>query len=168
MQARVFGQAAVRLPFQMLADEPVILRVGGQCGAQCLQQAGGHGVITVQKQQPVALRGLQAGVARGGQTAVLPVDDPQAGDLSGEGIAKLARQIGRAVIDKDALPIALPRLLRHALDTRREVILHIIHRYNNRKSRHNILLLYAFPKGEGGPAGPDEGQPCPGSPLALL
>ena len=73
----------------------------------------GHGVIAVQKQQPVVLRGLQAGVARGGQTAVLPVDDPQAGDLSGKGIAKLARQIGRAVIDKDALPVALPRLLRH-------------------------------------------------------
>ena len=90
MQAGVFGQAAVRLPFQMTADEPVIPGVGGQCGAQCLQQAGGHGVIAVQKQHPLALRGLQAGVARGGQTAVLPVDDPQAGDLSGKGIAKLA------------------------------------------------------------------------------
>ena len=55
MQPRVFGQAAVGLPFQMLADEPIVLRVGGQLGAQRRQQPGGHGVVAVQKQHPLAL-----------------------------------------------------------------------------------------------------------------
>ena len=57
MQTVVRGQRAVGLPFEMLADEPVAVRVGGQRTAQLRQQAGGHGVVTVEKQQPVARGG---------------------------------------------------------------------------------------------------------------
>ena len=76
-----------------------------------------------------------------------PAHNKMLATLGGEGVAHRAALVGGAVVHKDALPIALPRLLRHALDTRREVILHIIHRYNNRKSRHNVLLLCASPIG---------------------
>ena len=50
------------------------VRVGGQRTAQLRQQAGGHGVVTVEKQQPVACGGLKAGVARRGKAAVFPVE----------------------------------------------------------------------------------------------
>ena len=75
MQTVVRGQRAVGLPFEMLADEPVAVRVGGQRTAQLRQQARGHGVVTVEKQQPVACGGLKAGVARRGKAAVFPVND---------------------------------------------------------------------------------------------
>ena len=138
-QAGVFGQGAVGLPLQMLADEPVEIRVSGQFAAQRLQQAGGHGIIAVQEQHPLAFCGGQPGVAGVSQAAVLLVEHPQAGNLRRQHVADLAAGIGRAVIHEDALPIPGTGLLRHAFDARRQVVLHIINRHDDGKLGHGVV-----------------------------
>ena len=140
-QAGVFGQGAVGLPLQMLTDEPVEIRVSGQFAAQRLQQAGGHGIVAVQEQHPLAFCGGQPGVAGVSQAAVLLVEHPQAGDLCRQHVADLAAGIGGAVIHEDALPIPGTGLLRHAFDARRQVVLHIINRHDDGKLGHGFSLL---------------------------
>ena len=164
MQTVVRGQRAVGLPFEMPADEPVAVRVGGQRTAQLRQQAGGHGVVTVEKQQPVACGGLEAGVARRGKAAVFPVNDLQAGQLGGEGVAHRAALVGGAVVHKDALPVARAGLLDHAFDAGGQVVLHVVDGDDDGKERHKCLLAIKPSPEEGRwPEGPDEGRVCAAS-----
>ncbi len=113
MQTVVRGQRAVGLPFEMLADEPIVLRVGGQLGAQRRQQPGGAMASSLSKnssQSPVAaLRPMLRAAAR---PPFFPVNDLQAGQLGGEGVAHRAALIGGAVVHKDALPSRADRAAR--------------------------------------------------------
>lgn len=131
-----FGQGAVRLPYAVAADEPVTLRVGGQGGAQSLQQAGGHRIVTVKKEHPVAGGGLQPGVAGRGRTGVRLMQHLQAGNFRRQCVTNRAGEVGGAVINQQALPVPRAGLLRHTFETGGQMVLHVIDRDDNGKLGH--------------------------------
>ena len=104
-------------------------------------------IVAVQKQQPLALGGLDAGIARGGQPAVRAVDDRNAGAKLSKSITHGGAGIRGAIVHQDALPVRRAGLLHHAFDAGRKISLHIIHRHNDRKcdvscAFHRSCFLY--------------------------
>ena len=65
-------------------------------------------IVAVQKQQPLALGGLDAGIARGGQPAVRAVDDRNAGAKLSKSITHGGAGIRGAIVHQDALQSAGP------------------------------------------------------------
>ena len=132
---------------QIAADVPAVTRRGGQGGAQLFQHMGRPVIVAVQKQQPLALGGLDAGIARGGQPAVRAVDDHNAGAKLSKSITHGGAGIRGAIVHQDALPVRRAGLLHHAFDAGRKISLHIIHRHNDRKcdvscAFHRSCFLY--------------------------
>ena len=116
------------------------------------QHIGRPLVVAVQKQQPLPFCGRDAGVAGGGQALVFLVQRHHAGDLGGKGVAQGAAGVGGAVVHQDALPVRRAGLFRHALDAKRQIPLHIVHRHDDRKADVTVSLHRGLLSSGGGAA----------------
>ena len=125
------------------------------------QQAGGHGVVTVEKQQPVACGGLKAGVARRWQGRRFPGECTCRPGSS----AARASHICAALVSVEPSSTRMhsqsrgPGCSDHAFDAGGQVVLHVVDGDDDGKERHKCLLaIKPSPEGGGGPKGRMRGE----------
>ena len=105
-----------------------------QRGVQLFQIIRRHHVVRVHKGDGLAPGNVQPGVAGGGKTAVLLVDDLHPGVPGGIAVAEGAAAVGAAVVHKDELKIG-KGLAQQALGTGGQAVLHLVHRHDDAHSR---------------------------------
>lgn len=102
--------------------------------------AGGHPVVTVQERQVLALRGVQAGVARGGESPVLLMADithlRDIGEFLGRAFENGRSFVLRMVVDQYELEIPL-RVQSKASEGVRGVLLHVVERHDHGELWHS-------------------------------
>ena len=103
-------------------------------GVQRVQVAGADDIVRVHKGKVAAARGINAGVARGGQALVLLVEDPHALVLGGDLIAQLAAAVGGTVVHQQHFKRHFNLLLQDAVHALLQVRFGIVDRYDHTDS----------------------------------
>ena len=100
-----------------------------------LKRVGGDAVVAVNKQQPFAPGGLDAGVARRAQAAVLLVDHPDQAQVGGGVVVaqRAAFAVGGAVVHQNDL-IVLQLLGKDGGHTGPQIVGHVVDRDHDAKS----------------------------------